>query len=109
MVNVFNKTHLNYYLNYHRPCLFSSTEIDNRGKEVKKYLYKNIYTPYEKLKSLPNAKQYLKKGVTFDELDYKANMMSDSEAARQMNLALKKLLHKIFNKKEQNELAGITG
>lgn len=106
MINIFNKGHLNYYLNYHRPCLFSSTEIDNKGKEVKKYMYKDVYTPYEKFKSLPNAESHLKEGVTFDDLDYKANMMSDSEAAKQMNSALKKLLHKIFNKKEQNELAG---
>ena len=105
MINVFNKTHLNYYLNYHRPCLFSSTQTDKRGKEIKKYMYKDVCTPYEKFKSLPNAESHLKEGVTFDELDYKANMMSDSEAARQMNFALKKLLHRIFNNKEQIELA----
>lgn len=105
MINVFNKTHLNYYLNYHRPCLFSSTQTGKRGKEIKKYMYKDVCTPYEKFKSLPNAESHLKEGVTFDELDYKANMMSDSEAARQMNSALKKLLHRIFNNKEQIELA----
>ena len=108
MINIFNKTQLNYYLNYHRPCLFSSIEIDKRGKEIKKYRYKDVCTPYEKFKSLPEAGKYLKEEVTFDELDYKANMMSDSEAAGQMNSALKKLLHKVFNKKEQNELVDVT-
>ena len=105
MITIFNKAHLNYYLNYHRPCLFPSVITDKKGKEVKKYKYEDIATPYEKLKSLPQAHTYLKTGVTFDELDYKANMMNDSEAARQNKRALKQLLHIIFNNKEQNELA----
>lgn len=104
VINTFNKTHLNYYLNYHRPCLFASIAIDPRGKEIKKYKYEDVFTPYEKFKSLLNANQYLKEGVTFDELDSKANMMSDSEAARQMNIALKKLFGKIFKSKERNKL-----
>jgi hypothetical protein len=104
IINAFNKTHLNYYLNYHRPCLFASIEIDPKGKEVKKYKYEDIYTPYEKFKSLPNATQYLKEGITFEELDYKANMISDGEAARQMNIALRKLFGVIFKDKERNGL-----
>lgn len=103
MINVFNKTHLNYYLNYHRPCLFSSTEMDSRGKEIKKYKYQDVLTPYDKFKSLPNFQSYLREGVTVDELDYKAQMMSDNEAAKQMNVALQKLLRVIFSK-EQNGL-----
>ena len=105
VINNFNKTHLNYYLNYHRPCLFASKETDQKGKEIKKYKYEDVFTPYEKFKSLPKAEQYLKEGVTFDELEYKANMMSDGEAARQMNVALKKLFVEIFKGKERNELA----
>jgi hypothetical protein len=75
-----------------------------KGKETKKYKYADVFTPYEKFKSLPNAAQYLKAGVTIDELDEKANMMSDGEAAKQMNAALKKLFKEIINDKEQNEL-----
>ncbi len=104
MINVFDKTHLNYYLNYHRPCLFASSSIDPKGKEIKKYKYEDVFTPYEKFKSLPKAEQYLKPGVTFDELDHKANMMSDGEAAKQMNIALKKLFSEIFNGKERDQL-----
>lgn len=51
-------------------------------KQTKKYKYKDVFTPYEKFKSLPQAEQYLKPGVTFDDLDQKANMMSDTEADR---------------------------
>ena len=54
-------------MNYHRPCGFATTIVDGRGKEKKKY---DIYlTPYEKLKSLPDAASYLKLGVTFEKLD----------------------------------------
>jgi transposase InsO family protein len=105
IINAFNKTHLNYYLNYHRPCLFASIVTDPNGKEIRKYKYENVFTPYEKFKSLPMAKQYLKAGITFEELDYKANMMSDEEAARQMNIALKELFGVIFKGKEQDKLA----
>jgi transposase InsO family protein len=104
IMNTFNKTYLNYYLNYHRPCLFSNIKIDKRGKEIKQYKYENVFTPYEKLKSLPEAAQYLKQGVTFDDLDIQANKISDSEAARQMNTALKRLFNEIDNHKEQTEL-----
>lgn len=103
MVTIFNKAHLNYYLNYHRPCLFASIEHDKKGKEIKKYKYKDVCTPYDKLRSLPESYTYLKEGVTFDELDYKANMMSDSEAARQMKKALGQLLRTIFSSEEQDK------
>lgn len=105
-INNFNKTYLNYYLNYHRPCLFASNKIDKKGKVKKIYKYENVLTPYEKLKSLPNFEKYLKEGVSVDDLDYKAKMLTDAEAAKQMNDALKNLFSEIFNK-EQNELLNI--
>jgi hypothetical protein len=44
-------------------------------------------TPYEKLKSLPNAKQYLKKGVTFARLNARAMRMSDNDMAIRVQVA----------------------
>lgn len=38
-------------------------------------------TPYEKFKSLPEAAQYLKEGLTFEKLDDIAKAMTDNEAA----------------------------
>jgi len=80
-VNEFNQQALNPYINYHRPCLFSTTIIDSKGKQKKKYEYKNMMTPYEKLKSLPDAQQYLKDGVTFEKLDDLAKSMTDNQSA----------------------------
>jgi len=90
-INEFNVNHLNPYLNYHRPCFFSVTEVSKKGKQVKKYPYQQMKTPYEKFKSLENAKQYLKDGVTFDDLDKIALAITDNEAADQLNEERKKL------------------
>ena len=40
-----------------------------------------MMTPYEKLKSLPEASQYLKAGICFEQLDDFAKAMTDNEAA----------------------------
>ena len=80
-LNQFNQLALNPYINYHRPCLFSTTIVDHKGKQKKKYEYKNMMTPYEKFKSLADAEQYLKIGVTFEKLDDFAKSMTDNESA----------------------------
>lgn len=81
LLNEFNQTALNPYVNYHRPCLYPTIIIDNKGKQKKKYEYKNMMTPYDKFKSLPDTEKYLKDGVTFKELDDIARAMTDNEAA----------------------------
>ena len=83
----FNRELLSPYLNYHRPCYFPSEELDARGKLRKRYRRRDIRTPYEKLKSLPNAASYLKAGLDFASLDKQAYALSDNEAARQLNAA----------------------
>jgi transposase InsO family protein len=80
-INKFNQTALNPYINYHRPCLYPTVTIDEKGKQKKKYEYKTMKTPYEKFKSLQDAEQYLKKGITFKQLDDIAHSMTDNEAA----------------------------
>jgi len=80
-LNEFNQSVLNPYINYHRPCLYPTLIVDEKGKQKKKYEYKNMMTPYEKLKSLDQAEQYLKQGITFERLDDIAKAMTDNEAA----------------------------
>ena len=98
-LNEFNYNHLIPYINFHRPCYFSEIKVDKKGKQIKKYPYQAMMTPYEKLKSLEDADKYLKEGITFDLLDQVASAMSDSEAARRMNKARDDLFGLIF---EQN-------
>lgn len=95
LLNGFLEHHLNPYLNYHRPCFFPLTVLDAKGKQRKIYPYDRINTPYEKLKSLPHAQDYLKPGVTFARLDAIAYAISDNESARQLNAARRELFKAI--------------
>ena len=49
-------------------------------------------TPYEKLKSVLNASDCLKPGITFELLNAQASMMSDNDAALALNNARKSCL-----------------
>ena len=79
------------YLNFHRPCLFAEERIDAKGKIRKSYPDHLIMTPYEKFRSLPDAQQNLKPGITLAQLDDIASQISDNEAARRVNDARDKL------------------
>lgn len=94
-VNDFYQQNFNEYLNYHRPCGYAQTITKANGKEIKTYRQKDYKIPYEKLKSLPNATQYLKPGITFQMLDKIAYRQSDNEAAEKMQNAKDILFQKI--------------
>jgi len=95
LINDFNQQYLNPYINFHRPCFFSETRTDNKGKQRKLYRYENMMTPYDKLKSLPSASAYLKPGVSFEILDKLAHQISDNQAADQLQKARQKLFKTI--------------
>lgn len=99
-LNDFNQKHLNIYINYHRPCYFPKTIVDAKGKEKKAYKYEDMMTPYEKLKSLPNAESFLRPGVTFEDLDKMAYRVSDNEICDKMNEAKFDLLQWINNEEQ---------
>jgi hypothetical protein len=95
LVNALCTNFLNPYVNFHRPCFFPETVTDTKGKERKKYHYKDMMTPYEKFKSTPKASKYLKDGITLEQLDAQAAKMSDNDAALALNNARKKLFRDI--------------
>ena len=101
LVNAFCRDHLNPYINFHRPCLFAETITDDKGRQRKRYPYKLMMTPYEKFKSLDAAKQYLKPGITFEQLDAQTTAMSDNAAAQQLNDARTILFKTIFNRSKK--------
>ena len=84
-VNTFTTTVLTPYLNFHRPCFFPEIILDEKGRQRRRYRYETMNTPYGKLKSLHSAEQYLKPGITFEQLDTIAHAMTDSQAAEQLN------------------------
>lgn len=97
-VNDFCRDYLNPYINFHRPCLFAETLTDAKGRQRKRYPYKLMMTPYDKLRSLHLAEQFLKPGITFQQLDAQAHAMSDNDAAQRMNDARATLFKTIFNR-----------
>ncbi|MCP3668265.1 MAG: transposase family protein [Gammaproteobacteria bacterium] len=99
LINQFTTKFLNPYLNFHRPCFFAEIKTNSKGKQIKTYPYRCMMTPYEKLKSLPDADQYLKANISFEKLDDIAHQMSDNEAAQQLNQEKNKLFKTIFGQK----------
>lgn len=100
-VNDFNQQQLSPYLNFHRPCHFPTEIVDAKGRQRKLYRYQDLMTPYDKLRSLPDAEQYLKPSVTFEQLHAQAMAMSDNEAARRLNQARTTLFQTINNTQHQ--------
>ena len=94
-INRYHRDFLNVYINFHRPCFFSVSVIDPRGKVKRAYPYQEVMTPYEKLKSLPEAQSYLQPGVSMEKLDDIANQMSDNEFAERMVKARSNLFQHI--------------
>lgn len=99
MINNFNRNYFNFYLCYHRPSGFATNFVDAKGKVRKKY--DTYMTPYEKLKSLPGAEQFLRPGISFAMLDKIANEKSDNEFAALMQKAKVELFAKF---RHQNQL-----
>lgn len=94
-VQKFHTTCLNPYLNFHRPCGFATVILDARGKRKRQYQREDYATPYEKLKSLPEAASHLKENMSFTRLDTLASSLSDTECATKMAAAKSVLLRKV--------------
>jgi len=92
-INDFYVKYFNTYLNFHRPCGFATLKTDKKGKQKKVY---NLYqTPYEALKGITGAGQFLKPGISFEKLDKIAEEYSDNEFATIMEKEKQKLFRKI--------------
>jgi transposase InsO family protein len=90
-INAFYRDYFNVYLNYHRPSSYATVTYDGNGKRIKKY--NTCLIPYEKLKSLEKAEEYLVGGVTFAQLDVVAYEKSDNEYAALMQEKKKELFN----------------
>lgn len=94
-MNGLNQQEIYRYINFHRPCYFPVIEIDDKGKQRKRYPYSAMMTPFEKLKSIENVNGFLKEGITLEQLDAFANQMTDTQATSQLQLAKQKLFKAI--------------
>lgn len=88
-VQRFYQQHFNPYLNFHRPC--GQPELVTNAKGKQKRVYRRYATPWEVFQQLPDAASYLKPGQSLQALARIAQAESDTEAARRMQQAKRKL------------------
>ena len=86
----------NEYINFHRPSAFPTKQIDSKGKKRINYRNNDYMTPYEKLKSIPEAEKYLKDGITFEKLDIIAMRYTDNEMAERIQVKRSKMFERIL-------------
>ncbi len=94
-LNLYHVQFFNPYINFHRPCFFPVLITDAKGRVKRKYPYKEVMTPYERLRSLPEVEKYLAPGVTIAKLDTVAHHMSDNEFAERMVKARSDLFQRL--------------
>lgn len=86
-LNTVNFQHLVPYLNFHHPCAFPVEKKAKNGKIKKTYPHDQYKTPFEKLCSLKDPQQYLKPGITMEDLQKLSREKSPNEAAREFQEA----------------------
>ena len=92
----FYRDFLNPYLNYHRPCGQPLLVTDKKGKQLR--TYKVYSTPWDVFRNLPNAVEFLRDGLTMEQLQRQAMAESDTECARRMQAAKIQLFGRIGGK-----------
>ena len=95
--NTFCREYLNPFLNFHRPCLFATDKPDpNKPGRIKRvYRTQDAMTPLDKLTSLPDARTFLREGVSFEDLYALARALTDVQAAEELNEARAALFRRV--------------
>ena len=87
-INAFYEGVFNSWLNLHRPCLFSTEVVSEKGKIIKRYKHKDVKTPLECLVHLyEKGLVTFKAGIQLEDLLAKARQKTDLEAAQEMQKA----------------------
>ena len=95
--NTFCVEYLNPFLNFHRPCLFSTDRADPKkaGRIKRVYRPQDAMTPLDKLASLPLAQSFLREGITLKHLRQLATALTDLQAAEELNEARLALFRRV--------------
>ena len=104
-INAFYEGVFNSWLNLHRPCLYATEIVIEKGKIKKVYKNKDVKTPLECLVLL-NEKGLVKfkADITLEDLQVKAKEKTDLQAAQDMQKA-KAELFELFNKPKLKQQA----
>lgn len=93
----FYRQHFNPYLNFHRPCGVPELTVTAQGKQKRHYRW--YATPWEILRQLPGLAGFLIGQLTADQLQQMAESKSDTQAAREMQEAKRKLFAGVHHKR----------
>jgi transposase InsO family protein len=93
----FYRQHFNPYLNFHRPCGVPELTVTAKGKQKRHYRW--YATPWEILRQLPGLAGFLGAELTADQLQQTAQAKSDTQAAREMQEAKRKLFLGVHHKR----------
>lgn len=106
-INAFYQEVFNGWLNMHRPCLFSTEVVSDKGKLKKVYKNKDAKTPLECLVLLDKSGLVnFKSTTTLQSLLDQAKEKTDLQAAQEMQKA-KAQLFALFNKSPRKPAIGI--
>ena len=93
----FYEQHFNPYLNFHRPCGVPEIRTNAKGKQRR--VYRWYATPWEILRQIPDLARHLRPDITRWDLERIASSQSDTEAARNMQEAKRKLFAELWRKR----------
>ena len=95
--NTFCAEFLNPFLNFHRPCLFSTDKPDPKkpGRIKRVYRAKDAMTPLDKLASLPEAHTFMREGLTLEHLRALATALTDVQAGEELKEARRALFKRV--------------
>ncbi|MEO8837190.1 MAG: hypothetical protein ABI351_00585 [Herbaspirillum sp.] len=87
-IHDFYQQSFNSWLNLHRPCLFATEVVSDKGKIKKVYHHADVKTPLECLVQLSTKKLVnFKPGITLNALQAQARQKTDLQAALEMQQA----------------------
>jgi hypothetical protein len=97
VINAFYVSTFNPWLNLHRPCMFATEVVSDKGKIVKRYAHQDVKTPLAALEQLlSKGLARLKPGQSLAALLGQAKAKTDLAAAQEMQEA-KTALFALFN------------
>ena len=104
-INAFYQEVFNSWLNLHRPCLFASEVITDKGKIIKRYRHEDVKTPLECLALLDKKGLVkFKAGITLAALQNQAKQQTDLAAAQAMQQAKAELFARFNTPKSRAAL-----
>lgn len=104
-INAFYEGVFNTWLNWHRPCLYATEVVSNKGKIKKVYRSQDTKTPLECLAQLSKAGLVkFKTGSKLNDLLDQAREKTDLQAAQEMQKA-KAALFALFNQPKRQRQA----